>query len=31
MTGNRISFATDGVERGSLDANGWHGQGTTNG
>lgn len=31
LTGNRIGFGTDGVERGSLDANGWHGQGTTNG
>lgn len=31
LTGNRIGFGTDGVERGSLDATGWHGQGTTNG
>lgn len=25
MTGNRISFATDGVERGSVDSDGWNG------
>lgn len=29
--GTRISFGAGGKERGSLDANGWHGAGTTNG